>query len=304
MGLSAPFYLLVLLATPCPPEGEVAEAARQVIDANSANQDVVNGDHRLGGEAQFQTEARKTVAALERSSDAYEGLLGRVLTCAIAQRTEAMSQDGLSDGGRAPWCPSTEELNADQIALKALEGRIVPWGSPMALFEQNEALKKDARVRHDQLGGLNAACVQAHQQRVAEANRKTAAADQAIDRKLQTNKKAIQAAFSVNSCSVQQDETQALHAIKEEKEGSRIAGVQNLLILRQQQDIVVARRKQAKVYREALRQMKLSPLRCDDKVVGALWSCASEPDSENCAEPHVQGLIRLVATLAGPDPAE
>ena len=107
---------------------------------------------------------------------------------------------------------------------------------------------------------------------------------------------AVRLVLSLGLCVAKQDEADAREQIKEERENSSIGGVVDLLALKTLQDKAVRHIKRAKAFRAELASRRLAPMRCENELVAALWSCASqdgEVAASECAVPNVRASLEL-----------
>lgn len=131
---------------------------------------------------------------------------------------------------------------------------------------------------------------------LAAEKQKQAANDAALDRQIETGE-ARHAVFSAVLCSHERAEKLAMHAIKEERDNSRIAGVVHLARLGEYQDVVAAERGWVREYRKSAKEEKIRLKPCTDKVVRALLECDASDDWDCGAKDTEAALKRAMARV-------
>lgn len=133
----------------------------------------------------------------------------------------------------------------------------------------------------------------AEQRAVDEAAARKKIADETA--KILANEKAKQLIISTFICLEAEAESDALKAIRQEQENSKIAGVTDLIVLRKLQNEVVAARAHQKQYRADLQTIKKPALGCTQEAVKSLSPCLADP--EQCAGPELQPILAAAAEL-------
>lgn len=146
--------------------------------------------------------------------------------------------------------------------------------------ETREQAERDARARRE--AEAIAAAEEAHRKEL-----------ELFERWETENPKLMRAVLSAHLCRHKETERAALGALREEREKTKIAGVENRLTLLHIQETTHAARKLVSAYQKQLQLQGLKPLPCTNKEVQFLILCAYEEHDE-CRREEIARVARFV----------